>query len=97
MPALRVPAAEGVNVTAMLQLPLGGRELGQLLFSAKSPLSVPVIWIDAMVKSRFPVFSNVAFSGLLAMLIGWLPKLTLGGANAPNDDRLTSNTVPQPV
>jgi len=32
-----VPAAVGVNVTEMVQVASGARELGQLLVSAKSP------------------------------------------------------------
>ena len=40
---VRAPATVGVKATEMLQLPLGGTEVPQLLFSAKSPLFSPVI------------------------------------------------------
>ena len=54
--AFRVPVVLGLKVTLIWQLLFGGSDEGQLFFSPKSPLFVPVIWIDVMVSLIFPVF-----------------------------------------
>jgi len=50
------PSSLGLEVTLIWQLLFGGSDEGQLFFSPKSPLFVPVIWIDVMVRLIFPVF-----------------------------------------
>src|SRR5208283_1197395 len=77
--AFRVPLVVGVKVTLIWQLPFGATELGQLLLWAKSPLFVPVIWMDVMVRLIFPVFWSVTYCGLLVKPTVWFPKLRLVG------------------
>ena len=56
------PAAVGVKVRLIVQVPLAARVLGligQVLVWAKSPLFVPVIPILLMVRAVLPLFVNV--------------------------------------
>jgi hypothetical protein len=58
--AARLPEAEGVNVTVIVQVPpLAATELPQLLVSPKSPALVPVTEMLVMVKLALPVFVRV--------------------------------------
>ena len=65
--AFRVPVADGVKVTLILQLPFGGTDVGQLLVSAKSPLSAPVRPIDVKVRAALPVLVKVETCGALVI------------------------------
>jgi hypothetical protein len=75
--AVRVPLAEGLNVTKMSQLPPAATDVPQLFVIAKSRLSVPVIPIDVIVKVPLPVFFRVETRLVLVMLTAWLPKVRL--------------------
>lgn len=57
--AVRVPAAVGVKVRLIVQLPPAGTELPQVLVSEKSPGSAPVICMLVMVRAVFPVLFRV--------------------------------------
>lgn len=59
--AERFPTAVGVNVTLIVQLPLGATVplLTQLSVSPKSPGLAPVIAMLMLVKFEFPVLVNV--------------------------------------
>jgi len=58
--AVRVPAAVGLKVTLIVQLPLlPATELPQLLLCAKSPLFAPVTPRLVMVKAPLPVLVSV--------------------------------------
>jgi hypothetical protein len=59
--AVLVPVAEGVKVTVMLQVPLGGTDVPQLSFSAKSPLFGPVTLIDVIVSVSSPLLVRLAY------------------------------------
>jgi hypothetical protein len=83
--AVRLPKAEGVNVTLMLQLfpapsVLGLR--GQFPLQTKSAGAVPPpMAILLMVIATVWVFLNVAVAGALAMPTAWLPKDMLEGVS----------------
>lgn len=83
--AVRLPNAEGVNETLMLQLfpapsVLGLR--GQFPAQAKSAGAVPpAMAILLMVNATVCVFLNVAVAGALAMPTAWLPKDKLEGVS----------------
>ena len=83
--AVRLPNAEGVNVTVMLQLfpapsVLGLR--GQFPAQAKSAGAVPpAIAMLLMVNATVCVFLNVAVAGALATPTAWLPKDKLEGVS----------------
>jgi len=83
--ALRLPNAEGVNVTVMLQLfpaPSVDGLSGQLTPNAKSAGAVPpAIAMLLMVIATDCVFLNVAVVGALAMPTAWLPKDKLEGVS----------------
>ena len=55
----RLPLAEGVNVTLIVQLPPAATELPQLLLCAKSLAFVPVTARLLMISAAFPPFVNV--------------------------------------
>lgn len=60
--AVRLPEADGVNVTVTVQNELAAKELGemgQLLLWLKSPALVPVTEMLETVKLRLPVFVSV--------------------------------------
>jgi len=68
--AVRVPAADGVNVTLMLQFPpFAATELPQLFVCAKSPLFAPVIPRLLMLSAAFPVFVSVTVCAALVVFI----------------------------
>jgi hypothetical protein len=56
--ALRLPVADGVKVTLMLQLPPTETDVTQLLISAKSPLLAPVILRAVMVNVALPTLGQ---------------------------------------
>ena len=53
--APRVPAADGVNVIAIVQLPPAATEEPQVLFSVKSAGSAPMKAMVVMLKAALPV------------------------------------------
>jgi hypothetical protein len=58
--AEREPAAVGVNVTLMVQLPLlAATELPQLFNCVKSPMFAPVTLIPVMFSAAVPVLVSV--------------------------------------
>ena len=57
--AVRVPAAVGVNVTLIVQLPPAVRVEVQAGLSEKSPILAPVIEILVMVTPVLPRFDSV--------------------------------------
>lgn len=57
--AVALPAATGVKVRLMLQLPFTGTELGQLFLCVKALLFAPVIPINEMVRAMLPPFISV--------------------------------------
>jgi hypothetical protein len=57
--AERLPLADGVNVTLIVQLPFAATELPQVLVCAKSPALVPVIAMPVMARLAFPVLARV--------------------------------------
>jgi len=94
--ALRVPLAVGVNVTPMLQLALGAKEVPHLLVWAKSPGSVPLMAI-LMVRMLMPTLVKVTFCGEPVVPIVTDPKFRLVGesfAVVPIPLRLTFCGLP---
>ena len=83
--AVRLPNAEGVNVTVILQLfpaPSVAGLTGQFPAQAKSAGAVPpAIAMLLMVIATDCVFLNVAVAGVLAMPTAWLPKDKLEGVS----------------
>jgi hypothetical protein len=67
--AARVPLAEGVNVTLMVQLAPAATELPQVLVSEKSDALAPEIASDVMVRTAPPVLVSVSVS--IALLVPW--------------------------
>jgi hypothetical protein len=75
---VRVPAAVGVKVTLMLQLPvLAAKELPQLLLCAKLVLFAPVTPMFVMLNAALPVFMSVTDCDPLVVFNAWLAKITL--------------------
>jgi len=59
--AVRVPGADGVNVTPIKQPSCATTALPQLLVCAKSPEFVPVMPMFEMSNVAFPVFERIMF------------------------------------
>jgi len=57
--AVRVPVAEGLKVTVMLQLLRAATDVPQLFVSAKSPVLAPVTPMDLIISVTLPVFFKV--------------------------------------
>jgi hypothetical protein len=57
--AVRLPLAEGVNVTLIVQFPPAATELPQLLVCEKSPAFVPVIATLVMLNTVLPPLVRV--------------------------------------
>jgi hypothetical protein len=89
--AVRVPAAVGVNVTLIVQLPPAATELPQVFVSAKSAVLVPVMLMLVMLKLVLPVLLRVT---LCARLV--TPTFSLAKVR-PEGDRLTWLERPVPV
>jgi hypothetical protein len=89
--AVRAPVAAGVNVTLIVQLPLAATELPQVLVTAKSPGSVPVVPTLVIVKLAFPVLVRVTDCAALVVPRFWLVKVRVAG------ERLTAGPLPVPV
>jgi hypothetical protein len=65
--ALRLPAAGGVNLTEMLQLPPANTTAPQVVVRVKSAALVPVSAMLAMERLPLPVLLNVTIFGTLAI------------------------------
>ena len=76
---VRLPPAEGVNLTLIVQFAAETRLAGQLLVCEKSPLLVPVIPMDEIVSVALPVFSSKIGSGSLEFPTDNAAKLSVDG------------------
>jgi hypothetical protein len=63
--AVRFPRAEGVNITAIVQLAPAATELPHVLVSAKSLALVPVTVMLVMLKVALPVLLRVTVCAVL--------------------------------
>jgi hypothetical protein len=63
--AVRVPEAEGVKVTLIVQLAPAATELPHVLVCAKSPALVPVTAMLVMLKVALPVLRRVTVRAVL--------------------------------
>jgi len=91
--ALRLPVADGVNVTVTEQVLLGVTvapvQVSALL--AKSPAFTPPIVTAEMARLAVPVLVTVSPWAAPVVLRTWLPKLK------PRADKLTTGAVPVPL
>ena len=78
--ALRVPPADGVNVTLMEQLEDGASVEEQLLVCEKSLEFVPAMPIPAIVRVPEPGLDRVTSWEPLVLPTGWPAKVTPSGA-----------------
>lgn len=91
--ALRLPDADGVNVTLIVQKLLAASvlgEMGQLLLTLKSPAFAPLTAIFVMVRLTFPVFVRVKVCAELVVFTVWLAKVTVEA------ERVATEAVPVP-
>ena len=68
--AVRLPTADGVNLTVIVQEPPAATELGergQVVVSPKSPGLVPVIWMLATLRFAFPILFRVMVCAALGV------------------------------
>src|ERR1017187_2325423 len=79
--AVRVPVADGVKATMMVQVPPAGRDVPQLLVWAKSLLLGPVMLNDVIVRVALVVLISVDPCEALVIATVWLPKLRSGGSS----------------
>jgi hypothetical protein len=86
--AVRLPLAEGVNVTLIVHLWPAASDLPQVLVSAKLLRLVP--WTERLLilKAALPVLLRVTVCVVLVVRTYWLPKATLVG------ERLTAGVPP---
>lgn len=80
--ALRLPVADGENVTLIVQFAPAANVLGlagHVLVWAKSPALVPLITTLVMVSAAVPLLVSVTVCGELVVVSCWSPKLTLVG------------------
>src|SRR5208283_2442533 len=82
--AVRLPAAEGVNVTLSVQLPPAASELPQVVVSAKSPGLAPVNAIPLRDRAAFPVLFSVTVCAALVVPRFWPLKVRLVGVTPAN-------------
>jgi hypothetical protein len=86
MLAVRVPAATGLNVTAILQLAAAARVEAQVLVSLKSPALVPVMLIPEIFKMALPTLVKVIVDGELGEPTAVEPNVTDVGENETTGD-----------
>ena len=89
--AVRLPLAEGLNVTLIVQLALAATELPHVLVWTKSLALVPVSARLVMLKAALPVLLRVRVWAALVVPTDWLAKVRLVG------ERLATPAVPAPV
>jgi len=77
----REPATAGVNVTAMVHVPLIATLPEQAVVSVKSPELVPVTLTEVMVRTAVPVFLTVTVCAALDEPRATEPKLSEAGLN----------------
>jgi hypothetical protein len=82
--AVRLPAAEGVNVTLSVQLPPAASELPHVVVSAKSPGLAPVNAIPLRDKAAFPGLFSVTVWPALVVPRFWPLKVRLVGVTPAN-------------
>jgi len=90
--AVRVPAAVGLNVTLIVQLPPPATELPQVFVSAKSAVLVPVMLMLVMLKLVFPVLLRVTLCAVLVVPTFWLLNVRL-----VTERLAVADAVPVPV
>jgi hypothetical protein len=74
--AVRVPTDAGVKITLIVQVARGFRVLTQFVVSLNSALFGPVM-LTALITSRpLPELVTVKTIGALALLTGWLGKIS---------------------
>ena len=89
--AVRVPAAVGVNVMLIVQLPPAATELPQVVVSGKSPGSSPVTTKLVMPKMVLPLFVKLTVCAGLLVPTSWLLNVRFEGETP------TPGAVPVPV
>jgi O-antigen ligase len=77
--AERLPLAEGVNVTLMVQLAPAATELPHVFVCAKLLPLVPLTVRLVIRKAALPVLLSMTVRAVLVLLTGWLPKPRLVG------------------
>ena len=77
--ALRLPVAEGLKVTAMLQCAPAATELPQVLVCVKSFALEPVTLMPEIVSAALPVLVSVTLCAALVVPVAWLAKARLVG------------------
>jgi len=88
--AVRLPLAEGLNVTLMVQWARATTDLPQVLVCAKSLPFIPLTARLVILKAAVPVLVRVTVRAVLVVLTDWLPKARLVG------ERLTAG-MPLPT
>jgi len=96
--AVRVPLADGLKVTLMVQLAPAATELPQVLLWAKSLALTPETAMLEMFSVALPGLLRVAVCAALALPRDWLPKERLEGetlisAAVPVPERVTDSGV----
>jgi len=94
--AVRLPLAEGVNATLMVQLAPAATELPHVLVWAKSLALVPVSTRLVMFKGALPELLRVAVCGVLLVPTDRLPKARLVGER-PSSGAVGVEAVSLPV
>ena len=89
--AVRVPVADGVNVTLMVQLAPAAKLDPQVVVRAKLVLLVPVMVMLEIVRAPAPVLVKVTVRAALVVFTVWFPKASDVG------DKVTPGTAPVPV
>lgn len=79
---LKLPVAEGVKVTAIVQLPPAASVEPHAVVSAKSLAFVPVRVMPEMVSGALPPFVSVNVCAALVVSLVMLPKLAVAGVSA---------------
>lgn len=89
--AVRLPAAAGVNVTLIVQVPPPASELPQVLVWEKSPPLVPVTVMLVKLKVALPLLVTVTVWAAAGVPTNWLPKVRM------LEERPTPAEEPEPV
>lgn len=98
--AARLPLAEGVKVTLMVQLAPAATLAPQVFVWAKSPLLAPVMATPVTVSVAFPELLSVMVCAVLVLLSSWAAKVRLVGERdaagpVPVPERLTLCGLPE--
>src|ERR671922_206531 len=87
----RLPAADGLKVTEIVQLAATASEVPQVLVWLKSAALAPVIATAVMDSAAVPEFETVMVWAALLVLTSWLAKLKLEA------ERVTCGATPVPL